>query len=1397
MIKRITVILPTVLLFFGLAGKICLGDFPNIRYEVAVVGSDKNSVQGLGAGSFTVQEDGTTQSAAVTGETSSASIALVLDASGSVINTELKDITGAASQFVDMLGGRTAIIKFSGGASVVRDFTSDKISLKGAISSLSPTGGATTLYDAVYKGIEALQSENGRKAVIVLTDGYDNGSSRTYQDVVNYALSKQIPIFSIALGNPYKVGLLQNLSSQTNGVYYHAFKGETLPEIFKAVAGVIQYHYFISYATNKPKKDGSVRAITTSVGHSSQSASCTLQYSAPQGPPPAAPVAQITSISPNPAVTGENITFTGAGTDTDGQITEYVWRSSIDGDIGSSSSFTRSDLSMGDHTVYFKVKDNDDMWSDEVSASLTVTEAPPDDEPPDEEPPDDEPPEPPDVIQREGYEIIQLTNNDYDDWIPQIDNGQVVWEGYDGQDFEIFLFNGNEIIQLTNNNYDDRRPQIDNGQVVWTTSNYDVLLFNGTNTITLTDYGFDPQIQNGQVVWEGLNADQHTKVFFFDGARTIQLTEDDYNEYDPSIHNGQIAWVSSYYELSYWELDTKEIVLFDGIRITRLTDNNYDDEYPKIHNGQVVWTHIYGGGRGYSDIFLFDGKNTITLTNRGYDPKIDNGQVVWDDRNNVFLFDGKSTTIIGAGMHPQIHNGQVAWGTGEIFLFNGTSTIQLTKNDYNDGYPQINNGQVVWEGNYGGGDDEIFLARPGTTPPEPEPQPNDVALSGTVRYENRIYNETGEGNPEASEYLPVRFVKVQVFDADTKTALGPQTGTNTDDDGNYSITFKPPASKKVYITCSAKGDGNYNISIGKDATNIQSVHSIDSKIEDISGDSVAINLDITEASGSGGAFNIFDQLVKGADVVNDLSGTYPPSVTVYWEKGVGGGSYFDAFDLNINGSEIDPDEYDDSVILHEYGHFLAKKYSFDKSLGGNHHSDDTNQDPRLSWSEGWANFFSSLVRRSPFYIDYGLTGTLIINCETFYYSGNINVIDLLKGQDCELNVASILWDIYDSHNEDADSLNLGAGRIWDIFENYFDASNDCVLEDFYNGWFKTYGDEYYKQDINALFASRKVFYSDASFKRGRIYRDDPVLAIPDQDDYGIISLGISIPYHMDIRNVNVFLHIRREYGLRSDLEVSLVSPSQKKVKLFEHNLPPIKYGEYETGFSQDIFGWFQEYENEPKEDLGELKGEDAYGEWKLEIRDTKNLDSKPAVLTNWRLEIKGAPSEVAVELYPGCNFISVPLLTDTYDTRITELLFSIEGRYTQISRFNPVYKSFEDYINNPGYDKFNRLEYGKGYQIWVEDPLTLTFKGKPSPATQMQLKRGWNLIGCPKLMEMPVEDALKPLALGIDYTAVHRYNPIIGYFDMYSRDIKEFDTLKPGEAYYIWCEKDIIWEVEP
>jgi len=87
------------------------------------------------------------------------------------------------------------------------------------------------------------------------------------------------------------------------------------------------------------------------------------------------PTAIIDSISPNPAKEGESVAFKGTGTDSDGNVVAYEWSSSIDGKFSSEEDPSYSGLSVGTHTISFRVQDDDDAWSTEVSQTLKINPA--------------------------------------------------------------------------------------------------------------------------------------------------------------------------------------------------------------------------------------------------------------------------------------------------------------------------------------------------------------------------------------------------------------------------------------------------------------------------------------------------------------------------------------------------------------------------------------------------------------------------------------------------------------------------------------------------------------------------------------------------------------------------------------------------------------------------------------------------------------------------------------------------------------------------------------------------------------------------------------------------------------------------------------------------------------
>lgn len=88
------------------------------------------------------------------------------------------------------------------------------------------------------------------------------------------------------------------------------------------------------------------------------------------------PNAYIDFVAPNPANIGETVSFEGHGEDSDGTITGYRWESSIDGHLSDLASFSVSSLSRANHTITFRVYDDEGAVSEPVIQVLIVDEIP-------------------------------------------------------------------------------------------------------------------------------------------------------------------------------------------------------------------------------------------------------------------------------------------------------------------------------------------------------------------------------------------------------------------------------------------------------------------------------------------------------------------------------------------------------------------------------------------------------------------------------------------------------------------------------------------------------------------------------------------------------------------------------------------------------------------------------------------------------------------------------------------------------------------------------------------------------------------------------------------------------------------------------------------------------------
>ena len=117
-------------------------------------------------------------------------------------------------------------------------------------SYIPPPSGMNSLYKALFKGITELKSSN-KKAIILLTYMSDNSSIiYTANDAANLALSKELPIYIVGIGDAVDSYALQYITTLTGGKFYHLFNGDIakIPEILREIAYAQKAYYEVELA---------------------------------------------------------------------------------------------------------------------------------------------------------------------------------------------------------------------------------------------------------------------------------------------------------------------------------------------------------------------------------------------------------------------------------------------------------------------------------------------------------------------------------------------------------------------------------------------------------------------------------------------------------------------------------------------------------------------------------------------------------------------------------------------------------------------------------------------------------------------------------------------------------------------------------------------------------------------------------------------------------------------------------------------------------------------------------------------------------------------------------------------------------------------------------------------
>jgi len=239
-------------------------------------------VAGLSKDDFHVFEDNVEQKIVYLSlEDAPASVGLIFDASGSMRN-KIETSVAAVEQFfrTALPGDEFLLVRFSDKPVLLTGFTDDVNQISGWLHSTQPQGW-TALHDAIYLGIQKMKrAKNGRRALLVLSDGGDNNSRYSASELRTLVREADVRIYSIGLLQGSR--LLERISMETGGRMIRVHKLDELPDAVEKLSRDLRGQYLLGYYSSNVQNDGRYRKVQVQLNQPEAHASWRHGYYAPE-----------------------------------------------------------------------------------------------------------------------------------------------------------------------------------------------------------------------------------------------------------------------------------------------------------------------------------------------------------------------------------------------------------------------------------------------------------------------------------------------------------------------------------------------------------------------------------------------------------------------------------------------------------------------------------------------------------------------------------------------------------------------------------------------------------------------------------------------------------------------------------------------------------------------------------------------------------------------------------------------------------------------------------------------------------------------------------------------------------------------------------------------------------
>jgi Ca-activated chloride channel homolog len=241
-----------------------------VQVAATVTDGSGRFVRGLGRDAFRIFEDGVPQELShFVGEGTARELVVAVDMSGSM-GSAMETCRRAVKAFLERLklDDRLTLLAFNDSIFTVASRETNPAARQRAVERLAPWGG-TALFDVVLRGLELLEHQRGRRALVLFTDGEDRDSHATAQDVQRRVDVSAAPIYVIAQGKGTRERelkqVMDRLADVSGGRAFYTDRIDELAGVFAEITEDLDSQYLLAYDPTNSARDGSWRSIKVEV----------------------------------------------------------------------------------------------------------------------------------------------------------------------------------------------------------------------------------------------------------------------------------------------------------------------------------------------------------------------------------------------------------------------------------------------------------------------------------------------------------------------------------------------------------------------------------------------------------------------------------------------------------------------------------------------------------------------------------------------------------------------------------------------------------------------------------------------------------------------------------------------------------------------------------------------------------------------------------------------------------------------------------------------------------------------------------------------------------------------------------------------------------------------------